>query len=212
MSSLRWQNRNVPQGAALAAQEGAAEIPVILNNNNFAKGAPGAPTLLSRDDVRTLFHEFGHGLHGLLSNVTYERLSGTQVLRDFVELPSQLFEHWTSEPAVLKQHARHGLADEPIPDLLLARIQRARRFNQGYETVRYAASALVDMAVHSLTDDEPPADLCAFEAQELQRLGLPHRISRPCHFQPAPPPNLSTVPANRARKPKPASVGFTSTR
>ncbi|MFM8768952.1 MAG: M3 family metallopeptidase, partial [Rubrivivax sp.] len=187
MSSLRWQNRNVPQGVAMTvpqgaalhshdgadlqshagvsmtAQEGAAEIPVILNNNNFAKGAPGAPTLLSMDDVRTLFHEFGHGLHGLLSNVTYERLSGTQVLRDFVELPSQMFEHWTSEPAVLKQHARHWQTDEPIPDELLERIQRARRFNQGYETVRYTASALVDMAVHSLTDDEPPADLCAFE-------------------------------------------------
>jgi peptidyl-dipeptidase Dcp len=194
MSSLRWQNRNVPQGVALQShagvaltvQDGAAEIPVILNNNNFAKGAPGAPTLLSMDDVRTLFHEFGHGLHGLLSNVTYERLSGTQVLRDFVELPSQMFEHWTSEPAVLKQHARHWQTDEPIPDELLARIQRARRFNQGYETVRYTASALVDMAVHSLTDDEPPADLCAFEAQELQRLGLPDGVGlnhRLVHFQ-----------------------------
>jgi peptidyl-dipeptidase Dcp len=194
MSSLRLQNRNVPQGvalqshggASLAVAPGVAEIPVLLNNNNFAKGAPGAPTLLSMDDVRTLFHEFGHGLHGLLSNVTYERLSGTQVLRDFVELPSQLFEHWTSEPAVLKQHARHWQTDEPIPDDLLARIQQARRFNQGYETVRYTASALVDMAVHSLTDDEPPADLCAFEAQELQRLGLPHGVGlnhRLVHFQ-----------------------------
>ncbi|MEI8265367.1 MAG: M3 family metallopeptidase [Betaproteobacteria bacterium] len=194
MSSLRLQNRNVPQGvalqshagASLAVDAGGAEIPVILNNNNFAKGAPGAPTLLSMDDVRTLFHEFGHGLHGLLSNVTYERLSGTQVLRDFVELPSQLFEHWTSEPAVLKQHARHWQTDEPIPDELLERLQRARRFNQGYETVRYTASALVDMAVHSLTDEEPPADLCAFEAQELQRLGLPHGVGlnhRLMHFQ-----------------------------
>jgi len=194
MSSLRWQNRNVPQGVALQSHAGAplavdaggAEIPVILNNNNFAKGAPGAPTLLSMDDVRTLFHEFGHGLHGLLSNVTYERLSGTQVLRDFVELPSQMFEHWTSEPVVLKQHARHWQTDEPIPDELLERIQRARRFNQGYETVRYTASALVDMAVHSLTDEEPPADLCAFEAQELQRLDLPHGVGlnhRLVHFQ-----------------------------
>jgi peptidyl-dipeptidase Dcp len=194
MSSLRWQNRNVPQGVALQSHAGAslavapgvAELPVILNNNNFAKGAPGAPTLLSMDDVRTLFHEFGHGLHGLLSNVTYERLSGTQVLRDFVELPSQMFEHWTSEPAVLRQHARHWQTDEPIPDDLLARIQRARRFNQGYETVRYTASALVDMAVHSLIDEEPPADLCAFEVQELQRLGLPHGVGlnhRLVHFQ-----------------------------
>lgn len=186
MSSLRWQNRNVPGAAVLSAGEGETEIPVILNNNNFAKGAPDEPTLLSMDDVRTLFHEFGHGLHGLLSSVTYERLSGTQVLRDFVELPSQMFEHWMSEPAVLKAHARHWQTDEPIPDDLLARLKKARRFNQGYETVRYTASALVDMAVHSMTDAEPPADLCAFEAQELQRLGLPHGVGlnhRLVHFQ-----------------------------
>jgi peptidyl-dipeptidase Dcp len=186
MSSLRWQSRNVPQEMTLAAHDAASELPVILNNNNFAKGAPASPTLLSMDDVRTLFHEFGHGLHGLLSNVTYERLSGTQVLRDFVELPSQLFEHWTSESALLKQHARHWQTDEPIPDELLARLARARRFNQGYETVRYTASALVDMAVHAITDEEPPADLCAFEAQELQRLGLPHGVGlnhRLVHFQ-----------------------------
>jgi peptidyl-dipeptidase Dcp len=177
MSSLRWQNRNTP---------GGAELPVILNNNNFAKGAPGVPTLLSMDDVRTLFHEFGHGLHGLLSNVTYERLSGTQVLRDFVELPSQMFEHWVAEPAVLKRHARHWQTDAPIPDDLIARLHKARRFNQGYETVRYTASALVDMAAHSLPDAELPADLCAFEAQTLERLGLPHGVGlnhRLVHFQ-----------------------------
>ena len=94
MSSLRWQSRNAPGGGE--------DLPIILNNNNFARGAPGRPTLLSLDDARTLFHEFGHGLHGLLSNVTYERLSGTQVLRDFVELPSQMFEHWLDVPEVLK--------------------------------------------------------------------------------------------------------------
>ena len=121
-------------------------LPIIVNNNNFAKGAPGEPTLLSFDDARTLFHEFGHGLHGLLSNVTYERLSGTSVLRDFVELPSQLFEHWLDEPDVLKRHARHVETGEPIPDELIAELHPARHFNQGYETVRYAASALVDMA------------------------------------------------------------------
>ncbi|MCB1997158.1 MAG: M3 family metallopeptidase, partial [Rhodoferax sp.] len=126
MSSLRWQSRN---GAA-----GEAELPVILNNNNFAKGAPGEPTLLSMDDARTLFHEFGHGLHGLLSDVHFERLSGTQVLRDFVELPSQIFEHWITEPEVLKRHARHWQTGEPIPDALIERLQAARRFNQGYET------------------------------------------------------------------------------
>ena len=175
MSALRWQSRN-----------GGFRAPVILNNNNFAKGAPGAPTLLSLDDARTLFHEFGHGLHGLLSDVTYERLSGTQVLRDFVELPSQLFEHWITEPEVLKKHARHWQTGAPIPDDLVRRMQAARRFNQGYETVRYTASAIVDMAVHALPDAEPPADLCAFEAQVLQQHGLPPGVGlnhRLVHFQ-----------------------------
>jgi peptidyl-dipeptidase Dcp len=178
MSSLRWQSRNAPGGGNA--------LPIILNNNNFAKGAPGAPTLLSLDDARTLFHEFGHGLHGLLSDVTYERLSGTQVLRDFVELPSQIFEHWISEPVVLRRHARHWQTGEPIPAELIERLHRARRFNQGYETVRYTASALTDMAIHSLESAEPPADLCAWEADLLQAKGLPHGVGmnhRLVHFQ-----------------------------
>jgi peptidyl-dipeptidase Dcp len=177
MSSLQWQSRNPP---------GGAELPLILNNNNFARGAPGEPTLLSLDDARTLFHEFGHGLHGLLSNVTYSRLSGTQVLRDFVELPSQIFEHWITEPQVLERHARHWKTGAPIPADLVRRLQAARRFNQGYETVRYTASAIADMAVHALTDAEPPADLCAFEADLLQRQGLPAAVGqnhRLVHFQ-----------------------------
>ena len=179
MSALRWQTRNVAAGRP-------AQLPVILNNNNFAKGAPGAPTLLSLDDARTLFHEFGHGLHGLLSNVTYERLSGTQVLRDFVELPSQIFEHWITEPEVLQRHARHWQTGEPIPAELVQRLHRARQFGQGYETVRYTASALVDMAVHSSTEAEPPADLCAFEAELLHHIGLPQGVGlnhRLVHFQ-----------------------------
>ncbi|MBK7262129.1 MAG: M3 family metallopeptidase [Rubrivivax sp.] len=188
MSSLRWQNRNAPDasGAFRNAPAPMAELPVILNNNNFAKGAPGEPTLLSLDDARTLFHEFGHGLHGLLSNVTFERLSGTQVLRDFVELPSQLFEHWLSEPEVLRAHARHWKTGEPIPEPLMQRLHAARRFNQGYETVRYTASAMVDMAVHARTESEAPADLAAFEADLLQRQGLPHGVGinhRLVHFQ-----------------------------
>lgn len=158
MSALRWQHAN-----------GGTQIPVILNNNNFAKGEP---TLLSLDDARTLFHEFGHGLHGLLSRVTYERLSGTQVLRDFVELPSQIFEHWIGEPEVLRRHARHFETDEPIPDELIKRLKAAQRFGQGYETVRYCASAIADLAVHAIEDAEPPADICAFEAEVLQRHGL----------------------------------------
>jgi len=178
MSSLRLQNHNAPGGGS--------ETPVILNNNNFAKGAPGEPTLLSLDDARTLFHEFGHGLHGLLSQVTFERLSGTQVLRDFVELPSQIFENWIAEPVVLERHARHWKTGEPIPDALVHRLEAARRFGQGYETVRYAASALVDMAVHARRDAEPPADLCAFEAGLLESLGLPREVGvnhRLVHFQ-----------------------------
>jgi peptidyl-dipeptidase Dcp len=188
MSSLRWQSRNgvAAAGVGHIAAGQAGELPVILNNNNFAKGSPGDPTLLSLDDARTLFHEFGHGLHGLLSNVTYHRLSGTQVLRDFVELPSQIFEHWITEPEVLQRHARHHVTGEPIPLALVDRLQKARRFNQGYETVRYTASAIADLAVHALTDAEPPADLCAWEADLLNMRGLPHGVGmnhRLVHFQ-----------------------------
>jgi peptidyl-dipeptidase Dcp len=184
MSALRSQHRNAAGGAD-AAPEGGVR-PIILNNNNFARGAPGAPTLLSLDDARTLFHEFGHGLHGLLSDVRYRRLSGTQVLRDFVELPSQIFEHWIAEPEVLRRHARHWQTGEPIPDALIGRLTRARRFNQGYETVRYTASALVDLALHALPDAEPPADLCAWEAELLRARGLPPGVGqnhRLVHFQ-----------------------------
>ncbi|MBA4178497.1 MAG: peptidase M3 [Leptothrix sp. (in: Bacteria)] len=178
MSNLRWQHRN--------AEGGGAQLPVILNNNNFAKGGEGAPTLLSLDDARTLFHEFGHGLHGLLSDVTYERLSGTQVLRDFVELPSQIFEHWILEPEVLQRHARHHQTGEPIPSALVQRLERAQRFGQGYETVRYTASAIADLTIHSLADAEPPADVCAWEAGLLRAQGLPHGVGinhRLVHFQ-----------------------------
>jgi len=103
-------------------------LPIIVNNNNFAKAPDGEPTLLSADDVRTLFHEFGHGLHGLLSQVTYERLSGTRVLQDFVELPSQLFEHWAFQPEVLQQHALHYQTGAPIPAALVEKLQQAQRF------------------------------------------------------------------------------------
>ena len=146
-------------------------LPIVVNNNNFAKGSP---TLLSLDDVRTLFHEFGHGLHGLLSQVTYERLSGTRVLRDFVELPSQLFEHWALEPEVLKKHALHVDTGAPIPDELIARLQRAQRFNQGFETVEYTACALLDMALHAHTGSG--VDITAFEREELARLGMPREV------------------------------------
>jgi peptidyl-dipeptidase Dcp len=179
MSGFRWQTRN---GGADGRE---AVRPIIVNNNNFAKGAPGEPTLLGFDDVRTLFHEFGHALHGLLSNVDYTLLAGTQVLRDFVELPSQLFEHWMEEPAVLRQHARHWQTGEAIPETLIERLAAARRFGQGYETVRYCASALVDMAAHA-HPDPASIDPCAFEAEVLRErqapavAGINHRL---VHFQ-----------------------------
>jgi peptidyl-dipeptidase Dcp len=172
MSSLAVQHRN-----------GRDALPVILNNNNNAKGSP---TLLSFDDVRTLFHEFGHGLHGLLSNVTYQELSGTNVLRDYVELPSQLFEHWMSEPEVLRKHARHVETGQPIPDMLIAKLQAARKFGQGYDTVRYTASALADMAVHRHPDPAGVKDWSAFEADFLRSRGIPAatgQMHRLVHFQ-----------------------------
>jgi peptidyl-dipeptidase Dcp len=150
-------------------------LPIVVNNNNFAKGAPGEPTLLSADDARTLFHEFGHGLHGLLSQVTYDRLSGTQVLRDFVELPSQIFEHWAFEPDVLKRHALHHATGERIPDELIRKLGEAQRWNQGFETVEYAACALVDMALHARSDPGG-VDISEFERAEMARIGMPREI------------------------------------
>jgi peptidyl-dipeptidase Dcp len=117
--------------------------------------------------------------------VSFERLSGTNVLRDFVELPSQIFENWLAEPEVLKKHARHYQTGEPIPDALVKRLEEARNFNQGYETIRYTASALVDMAIHSQQAAEAP-DIVAFEAAELERIGMPRGVGmnhRLPHFQ-----------------------------
>jgi peptidyl-dipeptidase Dcp len=176
MNSYRRQSRNDASGPVL---------PIVVNNNNFAKGVAGEPTLLSFDDATTLFHEFGHGLHGLLSDVDYERLSGTSVLRDFVELPSQIFEHWLEQSEVLRRHARHHVSGEPIPEALVARLLAARKFNQGYETVRYAASALLDMAAHALTDAQVP-DITALERALIDRIGLPPAVGmnhRLAHFQ-----------------------------
>jgi peptidyl-dipeptidase Dcp len=167
MSHYREQTRNVASGAA--------QIPIISNNNNFSRAENADDTLLSTDDVRTLFHEFGHGLHGMLSNVFYTRLNGTNVLQDFVELPSQLFEHWAQEPSLLKQFARHIKTNEPISDELLKRIKAAAHFNSGFETVEYNACTLIDLALHEHPD---PAnlDLAAFEQNELARLGMPKQI------------------------------------
>ena len=179
MSAYRWQSRMDDSGS------GGEVIPIIANHNNFAKAPAGEPTLLSLDDVRTLFHEFGHGLHGLLSNVTFERLSGTNVLQDYVELPSQLFEHWALESAVLDKHARHYKTGAPIPVNLRERIEAARLFNKGYDTVQYTSSALVDMAAHALTNYDE-FDLVGFEKAELATLGMPAAIPmnhRLTHFR-----------------------------
>ena len=143
---------------------------------NFSKPPAGKPALLSFDDARTLFHEFGHALHGLLSNVTYPMLSGTNVATDFVELPSQLFEHWLQEPEVLKRFALHHETGEAIPDALLERLLSARAFNQGFATVEYTASALVDLDLH-MTGDTDELDVVAFEKAALDRIGMPPAIA-----------------------------------
>ncbi|RKP56643.1 M3 family metallopeptidase [Pararobbsia silviterrae] len=153
---------------------GGGTLPIVINNNNFAKAER---TLLSFDDVRTLFHEFGHGLHGLLSNVRYEGLAGTQVLRDFVELPSQIFENWAEEPEVLRRHARHVETGEPIPLALLDKLKRARQFDQAWASIQYVGPALIDMALHALPNGTP-VDLAAFEAEQCAKLGVPADIGQ----------------------------------
>ena len=159
MSEYRCQTRNTSPDATNRHRV----VPIIVNNNNFNKGTAEEPTLLSFDDARTLFHEFGHGLHGMLSDVTYRRLAGTSVLRDFVELPSQLYEHWLSQPVVLKQHARHYRTGHPIPEALLDKVMSASKFNQGFHTVEYTASALVDVALHRHTTATTTKDTSSAE-------------------------------------------------
>jgi peptidyl-dipeptidase Dcp len=157
-------------------------LPIVVNNNNFSKGDP---TLLSFDDAHTLFHEFGHGLHGLLSRVRYPSQSGTAVRRDFVEFPSQVFEHWLEVPETLRRYARHCRTGEPLPEALLQRLLAARNFNQGFATVEYAACALLDLDLHARSD-LTGLDIDAFENAFLARLGVPPEIGlrhRPAHFQ-----------------------------
>jgi peptidyl-dipeptidase Dcp len=144
--------------------------PVVVNVMNFSKAPPGQPALLSFDDARTLFHEFGHALHGLLSDVTYPLIAGTNVARDFVELPSQLYEHWLEEPAILREFATHAVTNEPMPQALLDKVLAARRFNQGFSTVEYTASALVDLDLHLAGET---GDVVAFEKAALERIGMP---------------------------------------
>ncbi len=151
-------------------------LPIIVNNCNFSKSDP---CLLSFDDCVTLFHEFGHALHGLLSQVRFPRLSGTNVARDFVELPSQLYEHWLEEPQVLTRFARHHETGEPMPKPLLDKLLKARNYGQGFATVEFLASALIDMDFHTQAVTDP----MEAQAQTLQRIGMPDEIA-PRHAAP----------------------------
>ncbi|MCM2293381.1 M3 family metallopeptidase [Allorhizobium sp. BGMRC 0089] len=168
MSSFQSQHR-------LTLKNGAAgELPIIYNVCNFAKPAEGKPALLSLDDARTLFHEFGHALHGMLSDVTYPSVSGTGVSRDFVELPSQLYEHWLTVPDVLKTYAVHYKTGEPMPEALLDKVLAAQTFNAGFDTVEFTSSALVDMAFH--THEGEVDDPMAVQKEVLSRIGMPSAI------------------------------------
>lgn len=166
-------------------EQSAGVIPIVSNNNNFTKAPEGDPVLISFDDASTLFHEFGHGLHGLLSQVDYQGLSGTNVLTDFVELPSQLFEHWALVPEVLEKFARHHRTGQPIPQTLVEKIRKTQTFNMGWTTVQQTGPTLIDMELHSLTDLKD-FDAGRFESEACARLGVPsvvglrHRLP---HFQ-----------------------------
>jgi peptidyl-dipeptidase Dcp len=153
----------------------AGEIPpIVSNNSNYVKGQAGEPVLISWDDAETMFHEFGHALHGLLSKVDYPSLAGTNVATDFVEFPSQINEHWLATPRVLKRFALHCRTGQPMPDELIARIEKASTFNTGFATVEYLSSALVDMKLHLAGGTD--IDTAAFEKQTLAELGMPREI------------------------------------
>ncbi|OXT02281.1 peptidase M3 [Notoacmeibacter marinus] len=159
------------------------DMPIIYNVMNFAKPQTGQPALLSMDEARTLFHEFGHALHGLLSEVTWPSISGTSVSRDFVELPSQLYEHWLTVPEIMQSHLRHVKTGEPMPQDLMDKLKAAQDFGQGFATVEFTASALMDMKYHA---GAPADDPIAFEAETMKMLGKPDAIAmrhRSPHFQ-----------------------------
>ncbi|BDZ49999.1 hypothetical protein GCM10025867_22400 [Frondihabitans sucicola] len=168
-----WMNPLVSQSALLEP------LPVVVNNLNVAKPPAGSPTLLTLDEVTTMFHEFGHALHGLVARVQYPHFSGTNVFRDFVEFPSQVNEMWILWPSVLSNYARHYATGEPMPAALVEKLLAAEGFNQGFETSEYLAAALLDQAWHSLTFDEAAGltsvdDVAAFEASALAAVGLDH--------------------------------------
>src|SRR6266404_3839644 len=175
-----WMNAYVQQSGLFATK------PVVANHLNIPKPPPGEPTLLTHDEVRTAFHEFGHALHGMFSNVKYPRFSGTSVPRDFVEYPSQVNEMWATWPEVLKNFAKHYKTGEPIPQALLDKVEAAEKFNQGYKTTEYLAASLLDQTWHQLNPSDVPKDALAFEAEALHKAGVdfppvPPRY-RSCYF------------------------------
>ena len=179
-----WMSGFRDQHKLVNAKTGG-QRPIVVNVLNFNKAPAGQPTLLSMDDARTLFHEFGHALHGLLSDVTYPTISGTSVSRDFVELPSQLYENWLTHPDVLTRFARHYQTGTPMPQAMIERLKAARTFNQGFHTVEYLSSAFADMALHERTTTDP-LDVDAVEAECLKSIAMPAEISmrhRLPHFQ-----------------------------
>jgi peptidyl-dipeptidase Dcp len=168
-----WMNAYVQQSDLFGTR------PVVANHLNIPKPPPGEPTLLTHDEVRTAFHEFGHALHGMFSNVKYPRFSGTSVPRDFVEYPSQVNEMWATWPEVLKNYAKHYKTGEPIPQALLDKVIAAEKFNQGYKTTEYLSASLLDQAWHQLNPSDVPKDAVAFEAEALHKAGV--------DFPPVPP-------------------------
>ena len=173
-----WMNQYVGQNALLGTK------PVVANHLNIPKPPAGEPTLLTFDEVRTAFHEFGHALHGMFSNVKYPRFSGTSVPRDFVEYPSQVNEMWATWPEILKNYAKHYKTGAPMPQELLDKVLAAEQFNQGFKTTEYLAASLLDQAWHQMTPDQVPTDTLAFEAEALKKAGV--------DYPPVPPRYRST--------------------
>ncbi len=173
-----WMNQYVGQNGLLGTK------PVVANHLNIPKPPNGEPTLLTFDEVRTAFHEFGHALHGMFSNVKYPRFSGTSVPRDFVEYPSQVNEMWATWPEILKNYAKHYKTGEPMPAELLDKVLAAEKFNQGFKTTEYLAASLLDQAWHQLKPEEVPTDTLAFEAAALKKAGV--------DYPPVPPRYRST--------------------
>ncbi|GAA2867740.1 M3 family metallopeptidase [Pseudonocardia halophobica] len=168
-----WMNALVPQAGLLGTR------PVVMNTLNIAKPAEGEPTLLTIDEVRTLFHEFGHALHGLFSAVRYPTFSGTSVPRDFVEFPSQVNEMWLERPEILRRYARHHETGEPLPPELLEKLLASRAYGEGYRTTEYLAASLLDQAWHTLSVDDTVEDVLAFEAEALRKAGIAHPLVPP---------------------------------